>query len=39
MRVTSRYAAITAAPFLWGVGGARLDDVVLLHDAASVMTP
>jgi hypothetical protein len=34
-----RYAAITAALFLWGTGGAPLDDVVLLHDLVSVMTP
>jgi uncharacterized membrane protein YeaQ/YmgE (transglycosylase-associated protein family) len=34
-----RYAAIAAGLFLWGVGGAPLDDVVLVHDLASVMTP
>jgi hypothetical protein len=34
-----RYAAITAALFLWGAGGALLDDVVLLHAVVSVMAP
>jgi uncharacterized membrane protein YeaQ/YmgE (transglycosylase-associated protein family) len=39
MRDLNRYVAIAAALFLWGAGGAKLDDVVLLHDVASIMTP
>jgi uncharacterized membrane protein YeaQ/YmgE (transglycosylase-associated protein family) len=39
MRGVSRYAAVTAGLFLWGAGGAALDDVALAHDVVSVMTP
>jgi hypothetical protein len=39
MRGVSRCAAVTAGLFLWGAGGAALDDVALLHDVVSVMTP
>jgi uncharacterized membrane protein YeaQ/YmgE (transglycosylase-associated protein family) len=39
MRGVNRYAAVTVGLFLWGAGGAALDDVELLHDVVSVMTP
>jgi hypothetical protein len=39
MRGVNRYAAVTAGLFLLGAGGAALDDVALLHDVVSVMTP
>jgi hypothetical protein len=39
VRDLNRHAAITAALFLWGAAGARLDDVVVLHDVVSVMAP
>jgi hypothetical protein len=39
MRGLNRYVAITAGLFLWGAGGAALDNVALFHDVASVMTP
>jgi uncharacterized membrane protein YeaQ/YmgE (transglycosylase-associated protein family) len=35
----NRYAAVTAGLFLWGTVGAVLEDVALLHDVVSVMTP